>query len=519
MDTSRLQGLVFDAVRDPLIVVDETGDVHAANAAAVRLFGLAENAGMTTIMGRLVLDTGVFRGFVQHGLSAIGIAVPDRAGRPTGILVDVEPVRGPGDRKLSVLHFHAPAQRLARELWTDETVAAVAHELRNPLTSMRNALDLLASGAPGALTDAQRRFVCALQRATLRLARMVDGYLDLTRDLTGVLHVQREPIDVRACIVSVINDYVALNPAVERRIDCEIATEVDTACLDRDRIEQVLVNLIANAIRFTPNGERVTVRVGVAGREAMDDDTRLLPWDLLGDPRLLRVDVVDRGLGMASTTLAHIFDRYHETGEGGGAHLGLHISRALVEAHDGWLRAESRLGEGTTVSFVVPADRRTATSVARARAATTAMARLRAAKRSTSVLVLGKPDGEDWADIARTWACPPALNPARGEAFADASLWTIRRDLALAVIPAESEADIAGVVGPWVQRCEEGAWSMAGYALGAARVADGASIAAALSRAAARMARSLASLSILEARAVDLDWLVAGVRAGTEEQS
>jgi K+-sensing histidine kinase KdpD len=251
----------------------------------------------------------------------------------------------------------------------------------------------------------------------------------------------------------------------------------------------------------------------------MDDDMRLLPWDLIGDPRLLRVDIVDRGLGMASATLAHVFDRYHDTGEGGGAHLGLHISRALIEAHDGWLTVESRLGEGTTVSFVVPADRRTATSVGRVRAATAALGRLRAAKRAASVLVLGKPDARDWAEIARSWACAPVLNPARGEAFGDALVWTIRRDLALAVIPAESEAEIARVVGPFVRRLEEGAWAMNGYAMGAARVADSASIAAALSRAAARMVLSFATLSVLEASAVDLDWLAAGVRAGTEEQA
>jgi signal transduction histidine kinase len=519
MDASRLQSIVFDAVRDPLVVVDETGDVHAANASAVRLFGLEESAGMSTVMGRMLLDTGVFKGFVQRHLRARGISVPDRAGRPTGVQVDVEPVRGPSGIRLCVLHFHAPAERLARELWTDETIAAVAHELRNPLTSMRNALELLASGSPGPLTDAQRRFVSALQRGTLRLGRMVDGYLDLTRDLTGALHVQREPIDVRACIGAVIRDFVALNPSLERRIECEIAPDVDTACLDRDRVEQVLVNLLGNAMRFTPEGERVTVRAGVAGREALDDDMRLLPWDLIGDPRLLRVDVIDRGLGMAPATLAHVFDRYHDSGEGGGAHLGLHISRALISAHDGWLRVDSRLGEGTTVSFLIPADRRTATSVARACAAATAVARLRAARRAVSVLVLGKPDGEDWGDIARSWACPPALNPARDDGFLDASLWTIRRDLALAVVAAQGEADLAGLIGPYSRRVEEGAWAMNGYAIGVVAVEDGSSLAPALNRAAARMARSLAALSVLEASAVDLDWLAAGVHSGREEQA
>lgn len=512
MRVDHLYGIVFDAVRDPLVAVDETGDVHAANEAAVRLFGLAENGGVATVMGRMVLDTGVFKGFVERHLRARAVPVPDRAGRPTGIHVDVEPVRGPGERKLSVLHFHAPAERLARELWTDETVAAVAHELRNPLTSMRNALDILTSGAPGALTDEQRRFVSALRRGTLRLARMVDGYLDLTRDISGVLHLQRESIDVHACIEAVMEDFVTLNPSLGDRIDCEIAADVDRACLDHDRIEQVMVNLLGNAIRFTPNGERVAVRVGGAGREAMDDDMRLLPWDLIGEPKFLRVDVIDRGLGMAPATLEHVFDRYHDTGEGGGAHLGLHISRALIEAHDGWLRVDSRLGEGTTVSFSVPADRRTATSVARARSATAALARLRAAKRSASVLVLCKPDDEDWEDVGRAWPCPPALNPSRHDGFADASLWTIRRDLALAVVPADSEEDVARVVGAPLERAAEGAWVMRGYVLGAARVADGASIAAAFNRAAARMVHSLAGLSRVDANSGEFEWLAAGVR-------
>jgi len=109
----------------------------------------------------------------------------------------------------------------------------------------------------------------------------------------------------------------------------------------------------------------------------MEDDVRLAPWDVVGRPHLVRIDVEDRGLGMTPDVLAHLFDRYHGSADAesvtsfvaasgaGGTHLGLHISRAIAEAHDGWLRVESNLGEGTTASVFIPEDEETSRVLSR----------------------------------------------------------------------------------------------------------------------------------------------------------
>jgi len=503
---------VFDAVGDPLVVVGPDGEIRAANAAAHRFFGLTRGSTLSTVLGRMPIDAGAFAGCVERHESARGIAVPDRNGRPTGIRVDVDPVCGPEGEPLSVLHIHAPADALARELWTNDVVATVAHELRNPLCAMRHALGILDSEAPGPLLPDQRRFIEALDRSVRRLARMADGYLDLTHAQTGVVSLTCSAQDVRACVRAMIDDFVVLYPRAAGRIACNDGHAVP-AWVDRDRMEQVMVNLLANALRFSTGDGAIQVTVAGAGREALADDLRLLPWEYLGEPRFARIDVEDHGLGMSPETLAHVFDPAHASGDGAGAHLGLHITRSIVEAHDGTLSVESRLGEGTVCSVLVPADARTAAILARLRAAAAARERLTAARRPVSVLVLGKHGEEDWRDILRGWTVRPEINPVRTDVPVDATVWTLGGGIAVAVVPGARAADVARVVGPRVGRSDDGAWVMRGHVLGWHRTSDGLAFTTEFNRAHARMRSALSTpdCETEDAGRWDDTWLTTGV--------
>ena len=435
MEHDNLHAHIFDVVRDPLVVINDRGDVHAANAAALRLFGLSpDGAALADAHGaRLDLDVRTLVELVRRRQKLHGVALADRAGHETGIAVDIDPTVGPPGHAL--LHFRACTASIARELWTDDAVASVAHEFRSPLSGMRSALNVLSAGDAGPLTEHQRRFLDAVQRGVRRLSRIVDGYLDLSRVRAGVLAVDRAEHDVRGLVYGITGDLALCHPALASRIDVAIEPSVGNAFVDPDRVAQVVLNLVYNAARFTPDGGRLALRVRPAGREALDDPLRVLPYDLFGEPRFVCIEVEDEGIGMSAEVLAHVFDRYHtETRDAtvtGGAHLGLHISRSLVEAQDGWMRMDSRLGEGTTATVFLPADAATARLLSRLRGAEHAVSRLRAARRPVMLAVMR--DNAIREDAAPdTWPREWAVNPVRDEAALTA-VWVIRDGVGLMV--------------------------------------------------------------------------------------
>lgn len=491
MESQRLFAAVFDAIRDPILVVDAAGGLRAANAAAMRVFDLEGGRGTTRgPWNRIPVDLRRLAAHPGGAGRARGIPVTDRAGRDTGLVADSEPIASPEGCR--VLHVRARTDEVQRELWTDEAVASVAHELRNPLSSMKNALDVMASGAAGELSDAQRRFIDAVRRGTARLARMADGYLDLSRARAGVLSLSCAPQDVRALVTELTEDLATLHPNLRGRLVCDVADDAGTAHVDRDRTLQVLLNLVANAVRFTPGGRRVTVRARRAGREVLDDDLRLLPWSEIGEPAWVRIDVEDEGIGMGPETLARIFEPFHgpdgaATPAGGGAHLGLHIARTLVEAHGGRVTVDSRLGEGTTVSVFVPGDEETAARVSRMRAAASMVAHLRAARRDATLVVMAVADFASLRDAEVAWGRVAAVNPSRADLQAGRPCaWVLSDRLAVAILPGTVGA--AGAALLFAQGAgTDGLAPRALLSLGVCDVAEGASFAQVLGRALSRM--------------------------------
>ncbi|HET6462589.1 MAG TPA: HAMP domain-containing sensor histidine kinase, partial [Candidatus Krumholzibacteria bacterium] len=345
----------------------------------------------------------------------------------TDVTADVIPLRHARDAH-TLLRFRVHADSFARELWTDDAVSTVAHEFRNPLASMRSALNVLATGDAGEIAPTQMRFIEAVQRGVERLSRMVDGYLDLGRVRAGELSLERRDEDVRALLDGVVRDFSLCQPPTGARITVDVPERAPRVFVDHDRITQVLLNLVYNAARFTPGDGQVTLRASGAGREALDDDMRVLPFDVLGEPRFTCISVEDEGIGMSADVLAHVFERYRDEGSqpGGGAHLGLHIARTLVDAHDGALRIESRLGQGTTARVLVPSDSRTARMMLRLRHAGDAVEVARAARRSVTVALVEDYELRMEAELPASWA-----RASGDRASLPARVWVIRDGLAL----------------------------------------------------------------------------------------
>ncbi len=219
-------------------------------------------------------------------------------------------------------------------------LADVTHELRTPLTVIKGTIETLEDGA---LDDMEGRgpLLDAMQRETDRLIRLVNGLLVLTRADVGALNLRIERLDLAALARSRCAQLSIL--AHLRQVTLQVEAQGEAfACADADRAAQVVDNLVENAIRHAPENSTVTVVLQA-------ESSRLL------------CQVQDEGSGIPAQHLPYIFDRFYRADPSrnrstGGLGLGLAIVKALVEAQRGGVSADSVEGEGTTISFWLPAD-------------------------------------------------------------------------------------------------------------------------------------------------------------------
>ena len=232
--------------------------------------------------------------------------------------------------------FNLMASQLRQiEETKQEFFATLSHELRSPLTSIRGAVDLLHTAAPGPLTAKQERLTTIIGLSSERLLRLANQILELSRLRAG-LELDRKPLDLAGLVDRVVEE---LHPQAE---EAGVALERERygshfAYLgDEERLYQLVVNLGANAIRFTPRGGRVVVRIIDASPE-------------------FELQVEDTGVGIPADSLPSIFDPYRQAHQDrGGTGLGLAIVRGVANAHGGRVTAESREGKGSRFTVLLP---------------------------------------------------------------------------------------------------------------------------------------------------------------------
>jgi signal transduction histidine kinase len=233
--------------------------------------------------------------------------------------------------------FNAMVAQLRRiDETKEEFFATLSHELRSPLTSVREAAHLLRDGVPGALNAKQARLVTVIGHSTDRLLRLVNQMLELSRLRAGVLPLARERVDLVRVVGRAVEE---LRPQAEEggvTLARERTGERVGVRGDEDRLVQVVVNLVANAIRFTPRGGRVVVRLIDAGPE-------------------IEIQVEDTGVGIPAQALPHIFESWRQAHQDrGGTGLGLAVVRGVVQAHGGRVTVESQEGKGSRFTVLLP---------------------------------------------------------------------------------------------------------------------------------------------------------------------
>lgn len=215
-----------------------------------------------------------------------------------------------------------------------EFVSTVSHDLRTPLTSIQGYAALLANGMLGALTPQQADAAAIINKESQRLSSMIDELLDLSKLESGNIILHRRPF-----LLSSLEDRCSCRALADRKnltLIWNTPDEVGEVYADPDRIAQVLVNLVSNAINYTERGS-VTV-------------------NSFSKKDCVQVDVIDTGIGIAEKELDNIFLPYYRVPgtkkEGSG--LGLSIAKAIVEIHGGEIKVESRIGKGSKFSFTLP---------------------------------------------------------------------------------------------------------------------------------------------------------------------
>ena len=239
--------------------------------------------------------------------------------------------RGPRETRALARAFNSMIIRLQAD---DEQrrilLADVTHELRTPLTVIQGNLEGLLDG----IYPRDDAHLSPILEETRILSRLIDDLRTLALAESGALQLQKEPTDLAMLVSDTVASFQAQADKVGLALSANAVPDLVLE-VDPERIRQVLENLIANALRYTPQGGTIRVSCATEGTRAV-------------------ISVNDTGAGIPPDELAHIFDRFHKSRDSRGTGLGLAIARNLVAAHGGEISAHSVLGQGTTVRITLP---------------------------------------------------------------------------------------------------------------------------------------------------------------------
>ena len=335
---------ILDAMVEGVIATDSHDHIILLNEGARGIFGL----GQTRVERRPLLE--VIRNVDLHGLlsesraAADGevvsreIKLPDPPERV--LQVHAVPLRFTGDEPGVVIILHDITELRRLEQVRTEFVANVSHELRTPLTAIQGYLETLLDGA---LEEPQhaRKFLEIVFRHTERLGRLTDDLTDLSNIELGRISLRIEPTDLTEVTESALAIIQPRAGSGRVTVKASLPADMPEVLADRDRLAQILINLVDNAVKYTPGGGHVWV------------EAQRLPSGMV------EVAVRDTGVGVPKADLPRLTERFYRVDKArsrelGGTGLGLAIVKHLVLAHGGDLGIESELWKGTTVRFTLP---------------------------------------------------------------------------------------------------------------------------------------------------------------------
>lgn len=341
---------VLNAIAEGVITTDPAGEIQSANPAAARIFACAPEE----LLGRNLRDFVPERERAAHveymrrlntlpdPLRRSGVETTGRRGDGSEFPVELSFSRLNLDgRRIYSGIVRDISERKAVERMKSEFVSTVSHELRTPLTSIRGALALVQDGMAGEIDDTARQMVQIAYNNSERLVALINDLLDMEKIEAGEMLFELKPIPLKALLERCVLDNAGY--AAMHGVRLDIAGDIPDVQVNADhgRMLQVLTNLLANAAKFSPSGELVSVAA------------------TLREDNFVQVSVEDHGPGIPAAFHEHIFRKFaqadsSDTRQKGGTGLGLSISKAIVEKHGGRIWFGTTPGKGTVFFFDLP---------------------------------------------------------------------------------------------------------------------------------------------------------------------
>lgn len=344
---------VMRHLADGLVVVDKAGKIIMMNPAAEKLLG----CDMQDSIGKSFMDglkeehvAAVVRGPLSDESMTKEIEVcgsnetTKRVLRASSAVVENEDGKTVG--MVSVLSDITRQKEV--EAMKSHFVSLVTHELRTPVVAIQKSLELILNKTTGAINEDQERFLSISKFNLQRLNRLINDLLDMSQLEAGKMHLKPETFDFRDLVREVKALLHSWAAGKEIAIQLELTDHPIEVVADRDRMSQVLMNLIGNALKFTRSGGEVKVTL-----RSLEAHEALCPGPCL------EVTVADNGIGIDLKDCQRIFDKFEQvslvepTGTTGSG-LGLPIAREIVHLHGGKIWVESQKGQGSRFIFVIP---------------------------------------------------------------------------------------------------------------------------------------------------------------------
>lgn len=331
----------------PYLLVDKKDNIIATNVAAVRIFGLAENALRSKkLFSLLEAENEAHLALIPQKLEK-GIFVNDeevKITRPDGTKrwasLSAFPVTGTGRQQYNLVSALDITRQKQVDQVKTEFVSLASHQLRTPISSMKWNVELLMSDRVGQLNEKQQAYAEKIERASNRMDALVSDFLNVSKLELGTLVPRAKQIDLTDFLESVYDEFLERIEEKKLTFNKEYDPEITTLVVDKRLLRMVLSNLVSNAVKYTPEGGAVTVRYG-------------------GNNKRITFFVIDTGMGIPKEDQERLFTKLFRAGNAreqvpDGTGLGLYVVKQAVEVMNGTISFTSRENEGTTFEVVLP---------------------------------------------------------------------------------------------------------------------------------------------------------------------
>lgn len=338
---------ILKNIADGVIVTDTDNKVLVVNSIAESWFGLTEKEIVDQPIEKIIYEQNLsslinkIRIEGNHEDTTVELNIqPDNKKKQIVLQAKAARVIDAEDKLIGIVTiFRDITKEKEIDRMKTELVSMVAHELRSPLTSIAGFSELLLD--EGVTQEQSKEYAEIILKESNRLGDLINKFLDISRIESGKSQVHKTPVQMGHVIESILEMNMYLAERKGMRVNLDIPDDLATVWVDREMMGEVILNLFSNAVKYSPDGKTIFIKV-----EDKDDEQL--------------VTVIDQGYGIPEKSLNKIFDKFYRVTDNefiqeiSGSGLGLSLVKEIVELHEGSIWVESKLGEGSTFTFSIP---------------------------------------------------------------------------------------------------------------------------------------------------------------------